>query len=59
MKHLTNRLLRNNSGEIGLDHLILIAIAFVAGAILVAAVIAIVADGYPRGISDRISDWLR
>lgn len=57
MKRIKDHLC-NNSGVLGIDRMIIIVIAFVAGAILIAAVIAAIIDGYEPGVGDRIHDIL-
>ena len=58
IKSIISSQLRDNHGDEHISRTILIAIAFVAGGILLAAVFYAVVKYYPGGIGDRISDIL-
>lgn len=57
MKFLKN-LLSDNRGDTHLERIIIIAIAFVGGALLIAAIIAAIKGGFPSGIDWNIHEYL-
>ncbi len=50
--------LRDNSGDTNLQMVILIAIAFVVGAIIIAAIFAIINANFEPGMTHKIKSWL-
>jgi hypothetical protein len=50
--------LMDNRGDTNMEHLMIIVIAFVAGALLVAAVWSALQSGYSNGLENNIQDYL-
>ena len=56
--HIIKRMLSDNSGDVNMEHMIIIAIAFLAGAILIGAVWTSVSQNFPDGMSSSINEFL-
>lgn len=53
------RHLKNNHGDESMERLVIIAIAFIAGALLIAAVWSAISTSFVPGLGNNIKDWLR
>lgn len=50
--------LSDDTAEMNLQMVILIAIAFIVGAIVIGAIIAVINSGYKPGMTSKIRSWL-
>ena len=56
LRKILSEHLKNNSGEGNMNAIIIIAIAFVAGTLLIVAVVSAIKGYYNNGVNDIIND---
>jgi hypothetical protein len=55
---LIKQQLSDNSAEVHMERMVVIAIAFIAGALMVAAVWFALSKYFPEGMESNIHDWM-